>query len=64
MTRHANIGKAKANQSKLMRTDFAKAVDPKERRCKIAEILARADALPIRKDDSFDLEWDENGLPI
>jgi antitoxin (DNA-binding transcriptional repressor) of toxin-antitoxin stability system len=34
-----------------------------ERRRRIDEILARADALP-RKDSPWELEWDENGLPI
>ncbi|NLR73068.1 hypothetical protein HGI47_19550 [Novosphingobium sp. ERN07] len=38
--------------------------DRAERRKKIDEILARIDALPINRDAPFDLEWDENGLPI
>lgn len=37
--------------------------DRAERRRKIDEILARADALP-RKDGPWELEWDENGLPV
>ncbi len=42
----------------------AKAVDREARRRHIDEILARADALPIRRDAFDPLEWDENGLPI
>lgn len=38
-------------------------VDRAERRRKIDEILARADALP-RNEGPWELEWDENGLPI
>ncbi|MGV3513266.1 MAG: type II toxin-antitoxin system Phd/YefM family antitoxin [Novosphingobium sp.] len=38
-------------------------IDRAERRRRIDEILARADALP-RKDGAWELEWDENGLPI
>ena len=85
MTIHVNIGKAKAQLSKLISASLrgeevvidhdgkpqvrlipvagAKAVDREARRRKVDEILAKADALP-RLDDKFDLEWDENGLPI
>src|SRR3546814_2876257 len=85
MTIHVNIGKAKANLSKLISASLrgeevvidndgkpqvrlipvveAQADDREARRRKIDEILARADALP-RLDKDFDLEWDENGLPI
>ena len=85
MTIHVNIGKAKANLSKLISASLrgeevvidhdgkpqvrlipvvdAAAIDRDARRKKIDEILARADALP-RLNDNFDLEWDENGLPI
>lgn len=38
-------------------------IDRLARRQKIDAILARIDALPVRNPD-FDLEWDENGLPI
>jgi prevent-host-death family protein len=85
MTIHVNIGKAKANLSKLISASLrgeevvidhdgkpqvrlipvadATAVDREARRRKVEEILAKADALP-RRDSTFDLEWDENGLPI
>jgi len=85
MTIHVNIGKAKANLSKLISASLrgevvvidndgkpqvrltpvveARTVDREARRKKIDEILARADALPVL-DDGFDLEWDENGLPV
>lgn len=49
--------------AKLMPVDERTVVDRKARRQKIDEILARIDALPILNPD-FDLEWDENGLPI
>lgn len=85
MTIHVNIGKAKANLSKLISASLrgeevvidhdgkpqvrltpvvgATDVDRAERRKKVDAILARADALP-RLESGFDLEWDENGLPI
>lgn len=50
-------------QVRLVPVDAAQAVDRTARRKKIDEILARADALP-RLDAAFDLEWDDNGLPI
>lgn len=37
--------------------------DREARRKKIDEILAQADALP-RLDASWDMAWDDNGLPI
>ncbi|MBX9643935.1 MAG: type II toxin-antitoxin system prevent-host-death family antitoxin [Novosphingobium sp.] len=85
MTIHVNIGKAKAQLSKLISASLrgeevvidhdgkpqvrlipvadAKEVDREARRRKVDEILARADTLP-RINDKFNLEWDENGLPI
>jgi hypothetical protein len=63
MTSNVNSGKAKANRSKLTPVAAAKAVDREERRRRVAEILARIDALPLL-DEVYDLEWDENGLPI
>lgn len=85
MTIHVNIGKAKANLSKLISASLrgeevvidhdgkpqvrltpvveATEINREARRKKIDEILERADSLP-RKDAGFDLEWDENGLPL
>ncbi len=37
--------------------------DRAARRLRIDAILAEADKIP-RRDDAFELEWDENGLPI
>jgi antitoxin (DNA-binding transcriptional repressor) of toxin-antitoxin stability system len=86
MTIHVNIGKAKANLSRLISASLrgeevvidhdgkpqvrlipvagAKAIDSAAQRRKIDEILARIDALPIRRDGPDPMEWDENGLPI
>lgn len=51
-------------QVRLMPVVETKAVDPVERRKRIDEVLARIDALPIRRDGPCDLEWDEHGLPL
>jgi antitoxin (DNA-binding transcriptional repressor) of toxin-antitoxin stability system len=50
-------------QVRLTPVAEGKEVDRETRRKKIDKILARADSLP-RKDTGFDLEWDDNGLPI
>ncbi|MFN3459223.1 MAG: type II toxin-antitoxin system Phd/YefM family antitoxin [Novosphingobium sp.] len=50
-------------QVRLTPVAKAEEIDREERRRRIDEILARADALP-RKDGPWELEWDENGLPI
>jgi antitoxin (DNA-binding transcriptional repressor) of toxin-antitoxin stability system len=50
-------------QVRLTPVAAAKALDREARRKQIDNLLAQADALP-RLDDSFDLEWDENGLPV
>jgi prevent-host-death family protein len=42
----------------------AKDVDRLERRKRVDAILARIDALPLKKDGVDPLQWDENGLPI
>ena len=86
MTIHVNIGKAKAQLSKLISASLrgeevvidhdgrpqvrlipvaeASAVDRAARRQKIDDILARVDALDIRRDGPDPIEWDEHGLPI
>ena len=86
MTIHVNIGKAKAQLSKLISASLrgeevvidhdgkpqvrltpvaeAAAVDRAARRQKIDDILARVDALDIRRDGPDPIEWDEHGLPI
>ncbi|OYX60650.1 MAG: hypothetical protein B7Y89_15710 [Novosphingobium sp. 32-60-15] len=50
-------------QVRLMPVVAADLQDRVAKRKRIDEILARADALP-RKDGPWELEWDENGLPI
>ena len=50
-------------QVRLMPVVAADLQDREAKRKRIDEILARADALP-RKDGPWELEWDENGLPI
>ena len=84
MTIHVNIGKAKAQLSKLISASLrgeevvidndgtpqvrlipvaeAAVVDRAARCQKIDDILARADALPRNSD--YDIDWDENGLPV
>ena len=86
MTIHVNIGKAKAQLSKLISaslrgeevvidhdgtpqvrlTPVAEAVviDRAARRREIDDILARVDALAIRRDGPEPIEWDEHGLPL
>lgn len=86
MTIHVNIGKAKANLSKLISASLrgeevvidhdgkpqvrlipvagARQEDRAARRRKVDAILAEIDALPIDRNSDWDLEWDENGLPI
>jgi len=51
-------------QVRLIPVAEAKAEDREARRRKIDEILARIDALPLRRDGDDGLEWDEKGLPI
>jgi len=50
-------------QVRLMPVAAADHQDRVAKRKRIDEILARADALP-RKDGPWELEWDDNGLPI
>jgi antitoxin (DNA-binding transcriptional repressor) of toxin-antitoxin stability system len=50
-------------QVRLMPVANATEVDRKERRRRVDEILARADAIPKRPDAFEPIEWDENGLP-
>jgi prevent-host-death family protein len=50
-------------QVRLTPVPEAQKLDREARDKKIAEILARMDALPVLSDVD-DLEWDENGLPI
>lgn len=51
-------------QVRLTPVPEAQKVDRETRRRKLEEILARMDALPKNDDAPFDLEWDENGLPV
>ena len=51
-------------QVRLTPVAEASAVDRAARRQKIDDILARVDALDIRRDDPDPIEWDEHGLPI
>ena len=51
-------------QVRLTPVAEASAVDRAARRQKIDDILARVDALNIRRDGPDPIEWDEHGLPI
>ena len=51
-------------QVRLIPVAEASAVDRAARRQKIDDILARVDALDIRRDGPDPIEWDEHGLPI
>lgn len=51
-------------QVRLVPMPEAKAVDREARRKRIEAILARIDAMPIDRSSDWELEWDENGLPI
>jgi prevent-host-death family protein len=54
-----------AGKPKVRLTPVAEAEseDKVARRLRIDAILVEADKIP-RRDDAFELEWDENGLPI
>ncbi len=57
------VQKAGVPMLRLVPIQGAKGIDKAERRTRIDAILAEADKIP-RSDNSFELEWDENGLPI
>lgn len=57
------IDHAGTPQVKLIPVRTLSEEDRAARRLRIDAILAEADKIP-RRDDAFDLEWDENGLPI
>ena len=58
------VQKAGVPMLKLVPIREAQEVDRAGRQKRVDEILARIDALPIRKDGVDPLDWDENGLPI
>ena len=49
---------------KLVPLQLAMDVDRAERRKRVDAILARVDAMPINRDMTDPLLWDEDGLPI
>jgi prevent-host-death family protein len=49
---------------RLVPLQEAKDVDRLERRKRVDAILARIDAMPLKKNGVDPLQWDENGLPI
>ncbi len=57
------INHAGKPQVKLIPVSTLSEEDRAARRLRIDAILAEADKIP-RRDDAFELEWDENGLPI
>jgi prevent-host-death family protein len=58
------IDKDGVPQVRLTPLAVAQAVDRAERRKRVDAILARIDAMPFDRSGSYELEYDENGLPI